>query len=325
MTTAGLDAEHEFLAAARRALRTTTGTDALDTLGWWDLLPRLDDGEHRTAALALFRAQGRELACTAALGGLMAAPYLAGTAATPGSVTATVPRQSARRGTVAVVVGDVEGRQLLVDRPGHGAWVAAAGEVGLRRIDAPGRLVLHEVAVDAAQWQPAVAEDRAAAARVRSTYLGRVALALEVLGAAEAAVEMAVSYAGDRRQFGQPIGTYQAVRHLLAWGRTDCVALEHVARQAARLDRAAPPMYGEVVKALAGRNGRRACERALQVLGGIGFTAEHDHHHFHGRALALDALLGTSAHLTHSLGARLRSSGTDPGFPAAVLLAGGAR
>ena len=75
----------------------------------------------------------------------------------------------------------------------------------------------------------------------------------------------------------------------------------------------------EVVKALAGRNGRRACDRALQAFGGIGFTAEHEHHHFHSRVLLLDALLGSSAELTHDLGAWLRRTGADPGYPAAVL------
>ena len=78
-------------------------------------------------------------------------------------------------------------------------------------------------------------------------------------------------------------------------------------------------MFATVAKALAGRNGRRTCERAQQVLGGIGFTAEHDHHHFHSRVLALDGLLGASAALTRQLGAELRSNG-DPGFAAAVLI-----
>ena len=77
-----------------------------------------------------------------------------------------------------------------------------------------------------------------------------------------------------------------------------------------------------MVKALAGRNGRRACERSLQVLGGIGFTAEHAHHHHHSRVLLLDSLLGTSAELSHDLGAWLRTTGDDPGFTRAVLLAG---
>ena len=57
-----------------------------------------------------------------------------------------------------------------------------------------------------------------------------------------------------------------------------------------------------------------------QVLGGIGFTAEHDHHHHHSRVLLLDALLGSSAELTHGLGAWLRTTGADPRLTAAVLV-----
>jgi len=121
-------------------------------------------------------------------------------------------------------------------------------------------------------------------------------------------------------QFGQPIGTFQAVRHLLAWAKTDCTAIDAVVRKALLLLDRPPPHYGEVLKALAGRNGRRACERSLQVLGGIGFTAEHVHHHHHSRVLALDALLGSSAALTHDLGTWLRTSGDDPRFASAVLV-----
>ncbi len=107
----------------------------------------------------------------------------------------------------------------------------------------------------------------------------------------------------------------------LAWAtQQDCTAVERVAALAGELDSAAPPGYGEITKALAGRNGRRACERALQVLGAIGFTAEHTHHHFHSRVLALDSLLGTSAELTRALGSWLREARTDPHIPNTVLL-----
>jgi alkylation response protein AidB-like acyl-CoA dehydrogenase len=146
-----------------------------------------------------------------------------------------------------------------------------------------------------------------------------VAIAAEIIGAAERALELATDYAANREQFGKPIGSFQAIRHLLAWARTDCVAIEAVLNRAIRLDDAAPPMFGEIVKALAGRNGRRVCERTLQVLGGIGFTAEHDHHHLHSRVLALDGLLGTSADLTYRLGHQLRTTGSHPGFPAAMI------
>jgi alkylation response protein AidB-like acyl-CoA dehydrogenase len=87
-----------------------------------------------------------------------------------------------------------------------------------------------------------------------------------------------------------------------------------------RFDGGTPPRYDEVVKALAGRNGRRVCENALQVLGAIGFTAEHAHHHFHSRVLALDSLLGTATELTRGLGAWVRETRCDPALPASVLL-----
>ena len=110
------------------------------------------------------------------------------------------------------------------------------------------------------------------------------------------------------------------MRHLLAWAKTDCAALESVIRKAHLLVADPPDRFDEVVKATAGRNGRRACERSLQVLGGIGFTAEHDHHHLHSRVLQLDSLLGTSAELTAGLGAWLRTAGADPRFASAVLV-----
>jgi hypothetical protein len=314
----------EYLTVAARAMRTSGGVGALDSLSWWDLLAHLDETDLRTAVFAVFRAQGRELASSPALGGLLAQPYLEAAGLETGTVVATVPRASARGGLVLMAVG-VTDRMLLVDRPGEGATVAEPEVFVLRPVHLPGRLELREVDVDPSRAAVTIDEARARVARERSAFLGRVALALEIVGAAEGALALAVDHATHREQFGQPIGRFQAVRHLLAWARTDCVAIEAVARHAVTLDSAAPPHYGEVVKALAGRNGRRACERALQVLGGIGFTAEHDHHHHHARVLALDALLGTSAALIPLLGAWLRSTDADPGFASTVLLGGPSR
>ncbi|ONH58163.1 acyl-CoA dehydrogenase [Frankia sp. CcI49] len=299
-----------------------TRSDPLRELGWFDLLPELADRDARVAALTLFRAQGRELAGTRALGALLAQPFLAAAGLPPDAAVATISRTSARRGERLMVVGDVAdpagaigmaGTALLIDRPGHGAAVVPAEEVELWPVAVSGRLELHEVIHGPERWVPTVDEEHAAVARVRARFLGRLAAALEILGAAEGALALAVAYARTREQFGRPIGTFQAVRHLLAWAQTDCVALEKVTTAAAALDgvEAAPPRHDEVVKALAGRNGRRVCERALQVLGGIGFTSEHTHHHFHSRVLALDALLGTSAELTHGLGAWLREADDD--------------
>jgi len=308
----------EYVEASRKVVAASSGSDALDALDWWDLLGALDDPEARAAVLALFRAQGRELGDTCALGALVAAPF--GVGHDDETVVAALAHHSVRRGPVLLLVGDLAVDRVLIDRPGHGAALVPVDALELRRVDIPGRLTVHEVVVDPAALAPVIDEDTAAAARTRGDALGRLAAAFEILGAAEGALALAVAHANGRVQFGQPIGTFQAVRHLLAWAVTDCAAVESVATVAADLDAAAPPRFDAIVKALAGRNGRRVCERALQVLGGIGFTAELDHHHFHSRVLTLDAVLGSSTELTADLGAWIRAERPDPGIARAVLL-----
>jgi hypothetical protein len=311
----------EYLEVSIQALQTSSGSEALDLLGYWDLLNHLDDPDARAAIFSFFRAQGRQLAESSALGGLLAQPFIgANSSVAAGAVIATVARQSSRRGVVQMVVGDLGSRQLLVDRPGEGVSIVPPEGVVLRSSGVPGKLLLSEVEVDWAMARPLLAEAEAIEPRRRSSFLGRLALAAEILGAAEGALALAVEYAGNREQFGQPIGRFQAVRHLLAWASADCTAIEAVVLKGVFLDQSTPPMFGEIVKALAGRNGRKACERTLQVLGGIGFTREHDHHHHHSRILALDALLGTSAELTNQLGSWLRTADTDPRFAQTILL-----
>jgi alkylation response protein AidB-like acyl-CoA dehydrogenase len=140
-----------------------------------------------------------------------------------------------------------------------------------------------------------------------------------MLGAARAAVDLAVEHARNREQFGHAIGSFQAVQHMLAWAATDCEALSASAEHGLLFQSIHSDDIGIVVKALAGRNAMSACERSLQVLGAIGFTAEHDHHHFHSRVLALDALLGTRAQLTREIGALWRSDPTDRRLLATTL------
>ena len=226
---------------------------------------------------ALFRAQGRHLGRSVALGGIVAQPYLEGTAIAPGSIVAAIKRSSPRRGPVWVVVGDPAGRPLLFADGDH-AFLVEAEAVELAPIDIPGRVDAYEVRGDLEPRQAFATNDLDRVQR-RSVQLGRIAAAAEIHGAAERAVDLAVEHARHREQFGAPIGTFQAVRHLLAWARTDCVAISATVRKALLTIDDAPVRYDEVVKALAGRNGRRACQRSLQVLGAIGFTAEHTHHH----------------------------------------------
>jgi hypothetical protein len=316
--------DDEFLSAAVQAMRTEQGDVALGSLTWWDLLSDLADDDTAAAVFGALRAQGRELADTPALGGLLAQPFADALGLAPGECVAAVARRSPRRGEVWVVTGSSGDRRVLFDVPGVGAHLVGPDDLERRSVVVPGRLSVAEVAVELSGRSADLPEEDAAPLRARAAYLGRVAAAAEMLGAAEQVVGMAVEYATAREQFGRPIGTFQALRHLLSWAATDCVAMDAAVRRAIELRSDPPPQFDMAVKALAGRHGRRACDRALQAFGGIGFTAEHDHHHFHSRVLALDALLGTSAELTHELGAWLRTAQTLPEYPAAVLTAAGA-
>jgi alkylation response protein AidB-like acyl-CoA dehydrogenase len=67
-----------------------------------------------------------------------------------------------------------------------------------------------------------------------------------------------------------------------------------------------------LAKAAAGKAALTAARHCQQVLGGIGFTAEHDLHHHVKRALVLDGLMGSSRELTRKAGAGLRARGSAP-------------
>jgi Acyl-CoA dehydrogenase, C-terminal domain len=270
----GSDRDDEFLVTACRAMAGGSGPEALDTLGWWDLLPHLHDDEAREAAFALFRAQGRTLTSTAALGAVLAQPFLERTAIAPGAAVAAIRRSSVRRGTVWVVIGDLDGRLLLFDEPGRGVHVVDPHAAELHPVDVPGRSVVHEVAVDLEAHEPAVPDAEVAQARAHSTYLGRVAAATEMLGAAEHAVGLAVEHAGNREQFGQPIGAFQAVQHLLADMATELAAARALMLSVARsLDAGGEARAdASMAKLFCSETAFRIADRAVQVHGGEGIV-----------------------------------------------------
>jgi hypothetical protein len=300
------DSGSEFVASARHAIRTARGSDYLRGLGWWDLLDDLGNAEAREAAFALFEAQGREGSDAPALNALLAQPYVAIQGSRAEEFALAIDLRSSSRPEKSVILGDSPASRLLVDMPGHGAFVATIDDVRFRALDNRGGHLMRSVEFDTTVLSLFLDERQASVARARSLFLGRVAVAHELLGAALQTLELAVEHASSREQFGQAIGRFQAVRHLLSWAAVECFALRAVCTEAVRLDVAAPPLFGSMVKALAGRNARRTCEHTLQVMGAIGFTAEHSHHDFHARVLVLDSLLGGSDELTCELGLAAR-------------------
>jgi alkylation response protein AidB-like acyl-CoA dehydrogenase len=122
--------------------------------------------------------------------------------------------------------------------------------------------------------------------------------AAESVGVAERAMEMAVAYAKERKQFGRAIGTYQAVSHACAQMLLEVEGARSAVYWAAwALDHEpdTAPLAAACAKAYAGDAGRRVPRSALQVHGGIGFTWEHDLHLFLKRGEANAHSYGSGA------------------------------
>jgi alkylation response protein AidB-like acyl-CoA dehydrogenase len=139
----------------------------------------------------------------------------------------------------------------------------------------------------------------AAAAVARTHDRLAVALALDGLGAAERALELAVAYAKERVQFDQPIGAFQAVQHLCADMLRDLelgrVAAYFALWAADAGDPAEAHRAATMAKAWASEAFPRIGATAVQVFGGIGFTWEHDIHLFYKRLLTVGSRYGRAA------------------------------
>jgi alkylation response protein AidB-like acyl-CoA dehydrogenase len=109
----------------------------------------------------------------------------------------------------------------------------------------------------------------------------------EMLGAADHVLALSVQYAKDRVQFGKPIGSFQAVKHMLADALVDVEGMRSTAYYAAWCAAAGDAersLSASMAKAWCSDASRRVMGAGLQVHGGIGFTWEHDMHLYLKRA-----------------------------------------
>src|SRR3989449_151256 len=121
------------------------------------------------------------------------------------------------------------------------------------------------------------------------------AAAAEMLGAARRCLDMSVGYAKVREQFGQPIGSFQAIRHkcaemLLSVENSHAAVYYAAWALDAKAEDAA--MAASVAKSYVSEAARHVCGEAIQVHGGIGFTWEYDLHLYMKRAKALGPMSG---------------------------------
>src|SRR5215510_1668482 len=124
---------------------------------------------------------------------------------------------------------------------------------------------------------------------------GAVMASAEMLGAARRCLDMSVSYVKVREQFGQPVGSFQAIRHrcseMLLEAENAHAAVYYAAwALAAGAEDAA--VAASICKAYVSDAARKVCGDSIQVHGGIGFTWEYDLHLYMKRAKALEPLFG---------------------------------
>ena len=136
----------------------------------------------------------------------------------------------------------------------------------------------------------------------------RAALALEAVGIAQRALDWGVEHAKERQQFGKSIGVYQAVSHSLvdAFMATELSrSLAYWAAWCVAEDDEQAPTAAAAAKAYAAEAAVSACERSIQVHGGIGFTWEHPLHRYYKRAQWIQAFDGFPARQRAEVAAEL--------------------
>jgi alkylation response protein AidB-like acyl-CoA dehydrogenase len=135
-----------------------------------------------------------------------------------------------------------------------------------------------------------------------------VLLAAEQAGGALRVVEMAAGYAGMRMQFGRPIGSFQAIKHLCADMLTEAEAARSAAYYglwALAADSEDVPLAASLARVYCSAAYSKIAGDAIQVHGGIGFTWEHPAHLYFKRAKSAEVMFGTPAYHRDRLAVRL--------------------
>lgn len=192
----------------------------------------------------------------------------------------------------ALVPDAAPDRLLVLASRSDGAAVHASGAVdAVEAIDprrAHGRVAADLDGGEALPGDLAPALDRAA-----------VVVAAELVGLCRRALETTLAYVKDRRQFGVPVGSFQAVHHVCAQMLRDTEGASATTYYAAWTADAEPerlPLAAAMAKAAASEAGRSVTAAAIQMHGGIGFTWEADLHWLFKRAQVDAVHLGGAGH-----------------------------
>jgi alkylation response protein AidB-like acyl-CoA dehydrogenase len=202
--------------------------------------------------------------------------------------------------TGALASGDEGGAELVIGAPQAAVIVIVHDDQTARLLGADDCEVTPLSSIDPTRSAGRVSAGADAGEELAGDVaagLGRalVAASAELVGVADRALEMTVAYVKERRQFGVPVGSFQAVSHRCAQMLLDTEKARSATSFAAWAADADPERLAEsaaMAKAAASDAGREVTASAIQAHGGIGFTWEADVHWLYKRAQLDSALLG---------------------------------
>ena len=293
------------------------------------LVPEEQDGSGLSLLDAALVAQalGHAVAPTPFLASGVMAPVALRTLATPEAegelrALATGERIVGVAATELFAVREDAGLRLEGDRV-HGKAMMALGGVGadalllpigrdrlaLVAAEAPGLTQTRLATVDATRCTSELLcegvpvlwlAEEAGSAIERMLLAGRIALAADTFGACEAMIARSVAYAADRTQFGRPIGSFQAVKHMCAEMIADLEPVRSLVWYAAHCFDALPdeaPLMAHHALAHGAEVAREIASTATQVHGGVGWTDEQNLHFWFKRVATNRHLLGSPTSL----------------------------
>jgi len=184
---------------------------------------------------------------------------------------------------------------------GIGAFVVRAGADGFAAVREEEKLGLNSSSTADLAFEATPAErlgEPGKGMRIALTTLdgGRIGIAAQAVGIAQAALDMATAYAKERSAFGGPIARFQAIQHKLADMQTEIEAARALTWRAARLKQSGHPhtVEGAQAKLFASAVARRQTGEAIQVLGGYGYTKEFPAERYYRDAKVTEIYEGTS-------------------------------
>ena len=232
------------------------------------------------------------------------APITSGEARSTLAILEANPSWNPADAQLCAVDGKLSGEKLFVTDAGvadsivviarDGVYVVEAGSAGLSIVPMQG--------IDLARKIYAVKFDNTPAEKLakpeglaRGLEVASVAAVGELVGCMQAMLDLTVEYAKERKQYGKPIGSFQAVQHQCADSYIETESSRSAAYYAAwalgeQTEDAS--VAASIAKVYASDAGRTVGNRSIQCHGGIGFTWESDLHLYYRRAKALETMLG---------------------------------